>query len=238
MTLSTSGSFINNCQSAQQQEDLNQLIASIYQELLPDLKISSIHPHNPVVVHQVSKPWQLLGTGNYAAVFYHSAYSDLVIKIYAPGRAGWSEEVEVYRRLGMHPAFSKCFYAQDNFLVLQRLYGTTLYDAMHQGIAIPPQVIKDIDLALEYARSRNLYPHDVHGRNVMISSEGKGLVVDISDFLKPEPCGLWSDLKQAYSWLYVPLFSWHRLPLPYFMLDLVRGGYRTWRHGLKLVRKV
>ncbi len=217
------------------QEDVNQLITSIYQELLPNLKLSSIHPHHPVRVDRVSPPWSVLGTGNYAAVFYHPNYCNLVVKIYAPGREGWSQEVEVYRRLGSHTAFSKCFYAEDNFLVLQSLYGTTLYDAMHQGLTIPPQVIEDIDLALEYARSRNLNPHDVHGRNVMMSSENKGLVVDISDFLKSEPCGLWTDLKKAYYWLYVPLFSWHRLPLPYLMLDLVRGSYRTWRRLFKLI---
>ena len=233
MTLN-SGDFLCDCQGILNQEDLNKLIASIDRELLPNLKLISIHSHNPVVVDCVTKPWQLLGTGNYAAVFYHSAYPNLAIKIYAPGREGWSEEVEVYRRLGAHPAFSKCFYARDNFLVLQRLYGTTLYDAMHRGFKISRKVIKDIDLALMYAHGRNLNPHDVHGRNVMMSSEGKGLVVDISDFLKSEPCRLWSDLKTAYTWLYIPLFSWHRSHLPYFMLDLVRGGYRTWRRWFKL----
>ncbi len=236
MILSHSGDFIHNYQSYQStknKEDLNKLIVSIYQDLLPNLKLSSIHHHHPVVVHQVLKPWRLLGTGNYAAVFYHPAFSELVIKVYAPGREGWSEEVEVYRCLGEHPAFSKCFYAQDNFLVLQRLHGITLYDAMHQGLAIPNQVIKDIDLALKYARSRNLNPHDIHGRNVMISLEGKGLVVDISDFLKSEPCSIWSDLKKAYYWLYIPLFSWHRLSVPYFILDLVRATYRMWRRLLR-----
>lgn len=234
MTLLNSGDSIYDCQDAtQNKEDLNKLVASICQELLPNLQISSIYSHNPVVVDRVAKPWQLLGTGNYAAVFYHSAYPDLVVKIYAPGKEGWTEEVEVYRRLGAHPAFSKCFYAQDNFLVLQRLHGITLYDAMHQGLAIPRKVIEDIDSALEYARSRNLNPHDVHGRNVMMSAEGKGLVVDISDFLKSQPCRLWSDLKTAYAWLYIPLFSKYRSPLPYFMLDLVRGSYRTWRRYLK-----
>ncbi|MEM7591402.1 MAG: serine/threonine protein kinase [Cyanobacteria bacterium P01_A01_bin.83] len=234
MTLSNSGNSIHNCQdTTQNQEDLNKLVASICQELLPSLQLSSIHPHNPVVVDRVTEPWQLLGTGNYAAVFYHSTYPNLVVKIYAPGKEGWSEEAEVYRRLGAHPAFSQCLYAQDNFLVLQRLYGITLYDAVHQGLAIPPQVIEDIDLALEYARSRNLNPHDVHGRNVMMSSKGKGLVVDISDFLKSEPCCLWSDLKAAYAWLYIPLFSRYRLPLPYFVLDLVRASYRIWRRCSK-----
>ena len=216
-------------------ENPTPLINSIERELLPNLQLSSIEPYNPVVVHRVLEPWQLLGTGNYAAVFYHPDYSHLVVKVYAPGRPGWSEEVEVYRRLGSHPAFSTCLYAADNFLVLRRLYGTTLYDAMHRGSKISRQVIEDIDLALEYARSRNLFPHDVHGRNVMMS-EDKGLVVDISDFLREEPCRAWTDLKKAYYWLYIPLFSWHRLPLPYFMLDLVRTIYRFWRNLWRILK--
>ncbi len=223
-----STNLITDSQCDRGQQNLTKLIESIHQELLPNLKIESIHPHHPVIVHQVLKPWQLLGTGNYAGVFYHSNYDNLVVKIYAPGKLGWSEELEVYRRLGSHPAFSECFYAENNFLILKRIDGITLYDCMNQGLKIPRQVIKDIDLALEYARSRGLYPHDVHGRNVMML-KGRGLVVDVSDFLKQESCLAWSDLKKAYSWLYLPLFSWHSMPLPYFVLDLVRISYRLWR---------
>lgn len=231
MTFLYPGEFITDSKSCQNQEDLNRAIESIHQELLPNLQLESIEPHNPVVVHQVLKPWQSLGTGNYAAVFYNAEYENLVVKVYAPGRLGWSEEVEVYRRLGIHPAFSSCFYAENNFLVLKRLYGVTLYDCMNQGLKIPRRVIEDIDRALEYACSRGLYPHDVHGRNVMMS-EGKGLVVDISDFLREEPCLAWQDLKKAYYYLYLPFFSWHRLQLPYFVLDLIRAYYRFFRRFL------
>ncbi|MBE9044847.1 serine/threonine protein kinase [Pleurocapsales cyanobacterium LEGE 10410] len=231
MTFLYPGEFIADYKSCQNQEDLKRMIESIHQELLPNLQLESIEPHNPVVVHHVPEPWQLLGIGNYAGVFYHSEYEDLVVKIYAPGRLGWSEELEVYRRLGLHSEFSTCFYAENNFLVLKRLYGVTLYDCMNQGLKIPPRVIEDIDRALEYARSRGLYPHDIHGRNVMMS-EGKGLVVDISDFLREEPCLAWDDLKKAYYYLYLPFFSWHRLQLPYFVLDLVRTNYRFFRRFL------
>ncbi|MDJ0742986.1 MAG: serine/threonine protein kinase [Xenococcaceae cyanobacterium MO_167.B27] len=220
--------FVGESQSCQNPEDLKRLIDIIHQELIPNLKIESIEPYNPVVVHQVPEPWQILGTGNYAGVLYHSDYSDLVVKVYAPGRLGWKEELEVYRRLGSHPAFSECFYAENNFLVLKRLYGITLYDSMNKGLKIPRRVIEDIDLALEYASRRGLHPHDVHGRNVMML-KGRGIVVDVSDFLKQEPCLAWKDLKKAYYWLYLPLFSWHRLRLPYFVLDLVRTTYRLFR---------
>jgi len=207
---------------------MNRLIKSIHQELLPELQIESLTPHNPVVVHQVPAPWRLLGTGNYAAVLYHPSYPDQVVKIYAPGRPGIVEELEVYCRLGPHPAFSKCLHAEETFLVLERLYGVTLYDCMHMGLPIPKQVIKDIDQALDYARGCGLHPHDVHGRNVMMC-EGRGLVVDVSDFLHQGPCLAWDDLKKAYYWLYLPFFCPLRLRLPYFFLDVIRGAYRLYR---------
>ena len=202
--------------------------------LAATVQIVSIQPYNPVVVSQVPQPWQLLGRGNYAAVFVHPDYEDVVVKIYGIEKLGWTEEVEVYRRLGDHPAFSQCLYAEANWLVLKRLRGVTLYDCLHLGLNIPPKVIQDIDRALEYACSKGLTPHDVHGRNVMMS-EDKGLVVDVSDFLEPSPCWAWQDLKKAYYLLYRPLFSWHRLSVPYFMLDSVRGSYRFYRSLLSVI---
>lgn len=204
---------------------INRLIESVHQELLPRLQIESVDPHNPVEVRHIPDPWGLLGAGNYAAVVYHPDYPDHVVKIYAPGRPGFEEEVEVYRRLGSHPAFSECLYASDGFLVLRRLDGVNLYDCMHRGLRIPKQVIRDIDSALDYARRRGLHPHDVHGRNVMMLS-GRGLVVDVSDFLHEESCSKWTNLKKAYYWLYRPILSPLRIRVPYFVLDVVRRSYR------------
>ncbi|WP_169265632.1 MULTISPECIES: serine/threonine protein kinase [Brasilonema] len=204
---------------------MNRLIESVHQDLLPRFQIESVDPHDPVKVRHVPKPWQLLGAGNYAAVVYHPDYPEFVIKIYAPGRPGFSEEVEVYRRLGSHPAFSECLYANDGFLILKRLHGVTLYDCMQRGLRIPKQVIHDIDQALDYARKRGLHPHDVHGRNVMMY-KGRGLVVDISDFLHEEACSKWDDLKKGYYWLYRPFLSPLGIRIPYFVLDVVRRSYR------------
>jgi hypothetical protein len=201
------------------------LLESIYQQLLPSLQIESVNPRNPIKVSYLPQPWRLLGKGNYAAVVYHPDYPDSVVKIYAPGRPGYEEEVKVYQRLGSHPAFSECLYAKDGFLVLKRLYGTTLYDCMQLGLPIPKQVIRDIDEALKYAQSRGLHPHDVHGRNVMMH-QGKGLVVDISDFLHQESCSKWNNLKKAYYCLYLPVFYPLRLRVPYFALDMIRKCYR------------
>ena len=185
-------------------------------------------PDDPVVVRHIPAGWRLLGRGNYAAVLYHPDHPEQVVKVYAPGRPGFEAEREVYRRLGDHPAYSECVHAADGFLVLRRLNGVTLYDSVHQGLPIPAQVIEDIDQALGYARSRGLHPHDVHGRNVMME-DGRGLVVDVSDFLKEEDCTKWEDLKTAYYRIYRPLLMPLGLRVPYFALDGVRLGYRLFR---------
>ncbi len=66
---------------------MKQLLDSIYQQLLPGLRFENLNPYNPVVVHQVAQQWQLLGTGNYAAVLYYPSYPDQVVKIYADDQA-------------------------------------------------------------------------------------------------------------------------------------------------------
>lgn len=216
----------NHSEGEEAYRELRQCVELIETELLPGLEIFSEQSHNPVIVHRYPKPWRLVGAGNYAGVFAHPSFPDRVVKVYAPGREGLEEEAEVYRRLGKHPAFSECLYVGNGYLVLRRLSGVTLYDCVRQGIPIPRQVIEDIDEALAYALHKGLHPHDVHGKNVMMK-DGRGMVVDVSDFLNPDPCFMWSDLKKAYDIFYIPVL--HRVPIPEFLLNAVRVGYRMWK---------
>ena len=210
------------------QPQLAPLLERIHHQLLPDLRLESVHPHDPVRVLQLPQPWRILGCGNYAAVLHHPAHPELVVKVYAPGRPGLAEEAEVYRRIGHHPAYSQCFHVSASFLVLRRLHGLTLYDCLRQGVLIPAEAIDDVDQALAYARTRGLHGHDVHGRNVMLHN-GRGLIVDISDFLNPEPCTAWRDVRLAYVLLYRPLIAPLRLRAPARLLNGVRRGYRLYR---------
>jgi hypothetical protein len=59
--------------------------------------------------------------------------------------------------------------------------------------------------------------------------QGRGLIVDISDFLNPEPCRAWSDLRWAYRTIYRPLSAPLRLRVPGAVLNGVRRGYRLIR---------
>ena len=207
---------------------MNSFIEKIEFELLPYLAIESINPYDPVVIHHLPSPWKTVGTGNYAAVVIHPDYPDLVVKIYAPGRPGFTEEVAVYQQIGDHPAYSKCYHYGENYLILKRIFGTTLFECFHKGIPIPLHVIKDVDKALSYAKKKGLTPHDIHGKNVVLHN-GQGYVVDISDFYKEEPCSKWKDLKKAYYKLYYPFFYRHPIKIPYFVLNFIRKSYRLFK---------
>ncbi len=210
------------------QADLTELLDRIEQQLLPQLQIHCPDPHDPLRVMALPQPWRRLGCGNYAAVLHHPQHPSLAVKVYGPGRPGLEQEAEVYRRIDHHPAYSRCFHVGEGYLVLRRLEGVTLYDCLRQGIPIPAQVIDDVDAALAYAVSRGLHGHDVHGRNVMVHS-GRGLIVDISDFLNPEPCRAWQDLRWAYRTIYQPLIAPLGLEVPAVVLDGVRRSYRQVR---------
>lgn len=211
---------------------MQEYVQRIEAELLPALHIESVHPHEPVLVRSIPAPWEFVGAGNYTAVVAHPAYPNWVVKVYAPGRPGLQEEAEVYRRLGIHPAFSLCATVGEGYLVLKRLRGSTFYECLRRGIPIPEQAVRDIEEALEYARQRGLHPHDVHAKNVMLSEEGRGLVADVSDFLAEREDKKWSDLRRAYYRFYLPVMGRRPFPVPEFVLNLIRKGYRRFRRLL------
>ncbi|MFC7371723.1 serine/threonine protein kinase [Fictibacillus iocasae] len=191
---------------------------------------------DPVKTITYPKPWIVLGCGNYAAVFAHPDHMDYVVKIYGRAKEGIKDEIEVYSRLGRHRGYSQCYYYGERFLVLKRIFGTTLFDCVHKGMKIEPTIIDEIDAALDYARQRGLYPHDVHGKNVMISN-GHGVIVDVSDFLVKEDCGKWKDLKAAYHKLYRHTLYRFPIKIPYNVLNVVRIGYRWYRKISKIGKK-
>lgn len=198
----------------------------IEESLLPALHLASPDPHEPVQVLSLPVPWELVGTGNYAAVLAHPDWPDWVVKVYAPGRPGLANEAEVYARLGSHPGFGQLIGRGEGYLVLKRLRGSTLYECLRRGIFIPPQVITDVDEALDWARQQGLHPHDVHAKNVILH-DGRGIVADVSDFLEDEEDKKWQHLRKAYLRYYLPLWPRLRIRIPDRLLWLIRKAYRA-----------
>ncbi|KOO50667.1 serine/threonine protein kinase [Priestia koreensis] len=214
------------------QKSLDDFIYKVEHKLLPSLDMKSPHPYDPIQVISVAKGWKCLGVGNYAAVFMNNQYPDWVVKVYAREEEAAELEADVYKQIGPHPAYSELIYQSKHYLILKRLRGITLYDALHRAVRIPKQVIEDVEEALQYARKKGLTPCDVHGKNVMMEN-GRGYVVDVSDFYLEKEDRKWRDLSKAYYKLYVPTLLKLPIPIPHFVLNLSRYGYRIYRKWKK-----
>lgn len=212
--------------------DKEQYINLIKEELLPFIHLDSKSPFDPITVNNRSTIWHTVAAGNYAAVFVHDEQPDWVVKVYGRNQEELLKEVDVYKKIGDYHAYSRLISYGENFLVLKKLQGITLFDALVKGIPIHDSVIKDIDLALEYARSVGLNPYDVHGKNVAME-KGRGYIVDISDFYKKGYCPKWNDLKKAYFKIYRPFLLKYHPPIPFFIVDGIRKGYRKYRKWIK-----
>ncbi|WJQ79603.1 serine/threonine protein kinase [Brevibacillus brevis] len=205
----------------------------ILQAFLQEVQVESLSPDDPVVVHHTPYPWELVGTGNYAAVFAHPDYPKVVIKLYAPGRSGAEQEIEVYRKLGETRSFPICYDYGEGYLVISRMNGIPLFDCARFGIPIPPQVIEDVEEALEEARRKGLFPHDVHGKNVLMD-QGRGYLIDVSDYYVNDTDTKWRDLRKAYYKVYLPFIKDRGWKIPLWMLEVVRKGYRLYKKGKRL----
>jgi predicted Ser/Thr protein kinase len=197
----------------------------INNELVNNIQIISIDPYDPVIVTNIPKGWNLLGKGNFAAVFTHASLDGKVVKIYAENRDGIKEEIQVYKKLGDHHSYSKLVEYGDRYLVLKKLEGITLFQAFRDGVYVPKTVIEDIDNAIEHAKQRGLNPTDIHGKNV-IMKDGKGYIVDVSDFLKSYTCPKWKHFKKMYFLFYIPLFKKMHFALPFWLLERIRKAYQ------------
>ncbi|WP_232698416.1 serine/threonine protein kinase [Brevibacillus daliensis] len=204
--------------------------------LVKELVLESASPDDPVQVVYTPPPWEVVGTGNYAGVLSHPDYPDVVVKVYAPGRPGLKEEREVYRKLGESSYFPICYGSGENYLIIKRMRGISLFDCVRHGVPIPESVISEVDTALEEARAKGLFPQDVHGKNVLMY-QGHAFIIDVAAYNLPGNDQKWEDLRKAYYKIYMPFFKDRHYKVPLWMLEVVRKGYRFYRKTKRRFQK-
>lgn len=197
-----------------------------FEPLIQQVKVVSHDPQNPVLVKDHPDNWRCIGLGNTAAVFQPRSKPGLSIKVYAPEFA-WiaKEEAEIYSQLGNSPFFPRFYGRGDHSIYIEFKPGRNVYECLIQGIFIPEQVIIDVEEAIGYARSRGLNPTDINGKNVLVY-EGRGCLIDVSDYRKNIECRRWAVLKQAYYNYYTKLYQ-PGLSVPSWVLEIIRKWYKA-----------
>lgn len=190
------------------------------------VRIKSVQARDPVHVEAYPEDWRCVGVGTSAAVFQPKEHPELSVKVYALTRVQIAgEEAGIYEQLGESPFFPRYYGSGDNFLVISYRPGQNLYDCLVQGIFIPEQVVRDVDEAIAYARGKGLNPADIHIKNIILH-EGRGFLVDVSDYRKELDCMRWTTLKQVYYDYYSELYR-PGLTVPSWVLETIRKWYKA-----------
>jgi hypothetical protein len=175
-----------------------------------------------VEVSGTAEGLECVGIGTDAAVFTYDLTPGYAFKVYSE-LALTKKETEklVYEKLAGLPFFPQCYGSGDHYLVLSYEPGDTLHDCLIQGIPIPEQVIMDVETACEQARSCGLNPRDIHLKNV-IMQDGRGKVLDVSEYVKEGNDKRWEHLVWAYHTFY-PSIEGKKIPA--WVLESIRRGY-------------
>ncbi|MDR6550149.1 serine/threonine protein kinase [Paenibacillus qinlingensis] len=192
------------------------------EEALKDVEIVGYDTNKPVSVIRFSEELRCIGIGTDAAVFYHPNTPNYAYKVYSDKALEKKDvEAEIYEHLSESPFFARCYGVGSNFLVLSFEKGITLFDCLLQGVHVPEQVIKDIEEAREFVRSKGLNPRDIHLKNVLMY-EGRGKVLDVSEYIQEGNDNRWEHLVWAYNQFY-PLIGDVQVPL--WILEAITNWY-------------
>ncbi|CAM4387664.1 serine/threonine protein kinase [Paenibacillus endophyticus] len=192
------------------------------EEALREIEVIGHENNKPVSVVGFAEDLRCIGIGTDAAVFYHSDTPNYAYKVYSM-QALAKKEVEegIYKRLKGSPYFPECFGAGPNYLVLSFEQGITLYNCLLQGVHVPEQVVQDVEEAREFVRSQGLNPRDIHLKNILLQ-EGRGKVLDVSEYIKEGNDSRWEHLVWGYKHFY-SLIGEAQVPL--WILETITNWY-------------
>ncbi|MDM8523491.1 hypothetical protein QUF80_08990 [Desulfococcaceae bacterium HSG8] len=207
-------------------------------ELTEEIRLVRLrHSRRFSYVKVLNKPngWYCAGVGNSAAVFRHDRYPDIAIKIFSDICTHIAlRESEVYRKLGDSSFYPKLYGSGKNYLVLRYIPGQSAYECLLEGMFIQEQVVSDINEAVSYARQRGLNPRNLHAKNILVYN-GRGYLVDVSDYMKNGRCYHFDILRYIYYKLYIR-FSRPGMRIPFWLLESIRRGYRLTASFLKMLK--
>ncbi|WP_249435780.1 serine/threonine protein kinase [Paenibacillus sp. Marseille-Q4541] len=164
-----------------------------------------------------------IGMGTDAAVFTIDQLPEFAFKIYSPEAVDKKKtEKAVYDRLAGSPFFATCYGEGNRYIVLSMEKGPTLEDCLMEGIPVPEQVILDVKEARDYAESVGLNPRDIHLKNVL-NQNGRGKVLDVSEYVKEGDDQRWDHLVWAYYHVY-PRFR--DVKVPQWVIETVKKWYQ------------
>lgn len=191
-------------------------------EALRKIEVKGNENNQPVTIIGFAEGLKCIGIGTDAAVFQYHMTPNYVFKVYSH-QALKKKEVEkyVYEHLKGSRFFPQLYGSGINYIVLSFEEGVTFYDCLLQGIPITEQAIQDVEEAREYVRSQGLNPRDIHLKNILLQN-GRGKVLDVSEYVKKGNDRRWEHLVWAYKNFYSFISG---IQVPLWILKTIKHWY-------------
>lgn len=193
-----------------------------FQELAASVRITSKKKKPRLLEYNSSLT--LIGKGRSAYVF-RIRDTNKAMKVFFPYYAHIAkEEAEIYKRLQHISYYPTLYETGVNYLVIDYIVGSTLFECVTKGIRISDKVVTEIDLALHLARQEGLNPSDIHLRNILLTLDKKVKLIDVARFRQTKDCDKWRDLKYGYYHCYKKRYFPKRIPA--FILNIIAVLYK------------
>lgn len=194
----------------------------LFQEFAASVAIAS-GEHKPILL-AYDPSLTLIGTGRSAYVF-KLPQSNKALKVFFPAYSHLAkEEAEIYQILKHIAYYPTLYEAGSNYLVIDYIEGSTLFNCITKGIVISDDTIKEIDKALQLARQEGLNPSDIHLRNIFLTLDKEVRIIDVARFRQTKACIQWRDLKYAFYHYYKKRYFPQKIPAS--MLDILGVLYK------------
>jgi predicted Ser/Thr protein kinase len=168
--------------------------------------------------------FQLIGCGCSSAVFRSKQFPFVAVKIYSREfREQLFNEVMAYKKIKGLKWFPRLFFYGKGYLAIDYIEGKSLYEHLIEGLEIKEDILQQVDEAIEAAKNRGLKPSDVHFKNVLVS-DGRVMLVDLSDYLTAVYVNRWSRQKFFYRTIYKPFFR--KVKIPKKVVDFFRKNFK------------
>lgn len=191
------------------------------------VKSISFKSGNKIEVESYHIDLKLVGVGKSAAVFQIKS-TGLALKVFHPLFDYLAvEEAKIYRTLEQIPYYPTLYESGSNYIVIDLIEGSTLYECLVQGIEVSEQIIYEVDHGLKLARDKGLNPSDVHLKNIFITTNGNIIIVDVARFKQDQYCPKWKDTKKAFYKYYQKGIIPKKMPA--ILLDTIGTLYRKYK---------
>jgi predicted Ser/Thr protein kinase len=160
----------------------------------------------------------IAGSGRSAYVFKLKNTNKVLKVFYPPFEHLAKREAKIYDKLKGIPFFPVMHDSGENYIVIDFIEGSTLFECLVMGKHIEENVLEEVDHAILLAKNRGLNPSDIHLHNILITTDGQVKLIDLVRFEQDKHCTQWDDLKRGYHKFYKKRIFPKKLPSKFLLL--------------------